>query len=303
MNLVSQGIRSVVCTAVLLVASAVLGCGIGLPGINRPTDSVVRLPPGQMTAALPASDLAVGQDERFLLAVIAPDNSLITDATVNLTFFKVTGPGSAELRSRAEAVYRESPELPGRGVYVARTDFDEPGDWGVAAEVLRPDQAPTELRVGFTVKPRSSTPAIGDPVPASRTPTGNSPDEVERFSSARPADPALYQLSVDQALAARKPFAVLFASPGFCVSQTCGPSVDVLRDLQEEYGDRANFIHVEVYQDAQPPSYVPAVSEWGLPSEPWLFIVGSDGRLVEKLEGSITVEEARPALDSATGTS
>src|SRR5437867_717 len=211
-----------VCGGLLALAVAILGCGVGFPIPGQKSDSVVRLPPGQMTAALPAADLAVGQDERFLLAVIAPDNSLITDATVNLAFFKVTGPGQAELRSRTSAIYRESPDLPGRGVYVARTDFDEPGDWGVAAEVVRPAQQPTELRVGFKVKPKSYTPAVGDPVPASHTPTGASADEIERFSSARPADPSLYQVSIDQALAAGRPFAVLFASPGFCVSQTCG---------------------------------------------------------------------------------
>jgi hypothetical protein len=41
---------------------------------------------------------------------------------------------------------------------------------------------------------------------------------------------------------------------------------------------------------------VPTVGEWGLPSEPWLFVVDADGRLVEKFEGSITLEEVSPTL-------
>jgi hypothetical protein len=62
---------------------------------------------------------------------------------------------------------------------------------------------------------------------------------------------------------------------------------------------------VEVYrldQDGQPTpnrDTVPAVAEWGLVSEPWLFVVGADGRLVDKFEGSITVEEVRPAIERA----
>jgi hypothetical protein len=103
----------------------------------------------------------VGQNQRFLLVLIGPDNRLVGDAAVDLAFFKVTGPNAAQLRSYAPAIYRESPELRGRGVYVARADFDEPGDWGVIANVKRPDQEPTELRVGFKVKEKGSTPALG----------------------------------------------------------------------------------------------------------------------------------------------
>ena len=75
----------------------------------------------------------------------------------------------------------------------------------------------------------------------------------------------------------------------------------VLQALQQEYGDQANYIHVEIYQDGHPPEVVPAVKEWGLPSEPWLFVVGADGRVADKFEGSITVDEVGPALAAAVG--
>jgi hypothetical protein len=248
----------------------------------------------------------VGQNQRFLLALIGPDNRPVTDAAVDLAFFKLTGPGQAQLRSRAAATFYESPELAEveRGVYVARADFEEPGDWGVQAEVARPQGEPSEVRATFRVRPKAATPGMGDRVPASKTLTGTSAAEIEKFSSARPVDVSLYRLSIADALAQARPLVVLFASPGFCTSRTCGPSLDVLQDLRQRYGDQANFIHVEIYKDGRPNEKletVPAVEEWGLPSDPWLFIVDANGRLVDKFEGSITVEETAPILDRVLG--
>lgn len=255
------------------------------------------VPPGQLTPVLPSTDLAVGSDQRFLIGLLGADNRLIADAAVDLSFFKVTGPGTAELRGVASTQYHESPSLPGRGVYVTRTRFNEPGDWGVVALVTRPAGEPAEVRVGFQVKERSSTPTVGEPSPRSRTLTGTTAAEIERFSSARPPNPAFYQLSVADALAQEKPLFLLFATPGYCSSLTCGPSLDVLEAFHRQYARDANFIHVEIYKDGRPNEQrevVPAVVEWGLTSEPWLFIVGSDGRLVDKFEGSITLEEVGP---------
>ena len=294
-------------TALMAVALAVLlltSCT--RPGASQPgLTGVLSQPPGsgtQVTGVLPATDLAVGKNQRFLLVLIDAENRVVGDATVDLAFFKVTGSAQAQLRSQTPTRFQESPGLSGHGVYIARTDFDEPGQWGVAAHVDQPGHEPTELRLNFEVKERSSTPAPGDPVPASRTLTGTTAADIEKFSSARPADPGLYRLSVADALNERKPLAVLFATPGFCTSRLCGPSVEVLQALNGQYGGRANFIHVEIYKDGRPNQameLVPAVREWGLTSERWLCVVGADGQLVDKFEGSITVDEVRPALEAA----
>jgi hypothetical protein len=255
-------------------------------------------PPGQINPVVAVSDLGVGTNQRFLMAFIDPDNRPITDATVEYAFFKVTGPGTAQLRSRAPAIYRESPTLPGRGVYVTRADFDEAGDWGVAARLQRPGAEPLEIRTSFTVSPKTSSVPIGSRAPASETPVARTQQEVERICSARPGD-NFHQLSIADALRQQRPLAVLFATPGFCTSMTCGPSLDVLTALNQQVGEAANFIHVEIYKDARPSETVPSVSEWGLKSEPWLFIVGADGTVLDKFEGVITVDEVQPSLEQA----
>ncbi|MGI9608909.1 MAG: TlpA family protein disulfide reductase, partial [Acidimicrobiia bacterium] len=64
-------------------------------------------------------------------------------------------------------------------------------------------------------------------------------------------------------------------------------------------------VHVEIYDDIQVSSaedleLVPAVSEWGLPSEPWVFVVGSDGLVVASFEGAATDDELRAAIDGSS---
>jgi hypothetical protein len=295
--------RAIAAIAMLIVLSLV-GCsrsGSAMPNtpgmMSQPTTAS-----GQLTGILPATDLAVGRNQRFMLVLIDTENRVVSDAKVDLAFFKVEGGDQAQLRSQAPTRFQDSPGLPGHGVYVARTDFDGAGQWGVAARVDRPGHDPIDLRLNFEVKDRSSTPAPGAPVPASRTLTGSDPAEIEKFSSARPVDPGLYAVSIDQALQEGKPLAVLFATPGFCTSRLCGPSVEVLQSLRDQFGDSARFIHVEIYKDGRPNQnmdLVPAVREWGLTSEPWLFVVGRDGRLIDKFEGNITVDEVRPVIEAA----
>jgi len=297
----------------LLRSALLLGPAAYLAACNQtgkapePTPSrLLNATPGQLTAVPAASDLGAGKDLRFPIGIIDENNRPITDATVQLAFFKVTGPSTAELRGRADTTYRETPGLEGRGVYVTRADFDEAGDWGVVAQVAQPGRDPREVRVAFKVKPKSSTPSIGDPVPHSHTLTANTRDEVERICSARPGDD-YHHLSIDQALDQGKPLVVLFATPGFCTSRTCGPSLDVLDTLHSMYPANANYIHVEVLKDGHPPQdggawqYVPAVDEWGLPSEPWLFLIDDTGRLVDKFEASITAGEIQPVLAKLVG--
>ncbi len=38
------------------------------------------------------------------------------------------------------------------------------------------------------------------------------------------------------------------------------------------------------------------MGEWGLPTEPWTFGVGSDGRVVKRFEGLVAVDEVVAAL-------
>ena len=57
------------------------------------------------------------------------------------------------------------------------------------------------------------------------------------------------------------------------------------------------FIHVEVFTDNDPNrGYNRWMREWGLATEPWVFLVGADGRVKAKFEGSVSERELVAAV-------
>ena len=286
-----------------LLAVLIAACGpVAAPPTPTPAHAPAppRAAPGQLVGVLPASELVVGPNNRFLVGLLDDRNRPVTDAQVQLRFFKRLDETTAQLRGEAAAPFRGSPQLGDRGLYVARATFDEPGPWGVEVQAARPDGTTQTLRLGFEVRAQSLTPAVGSPAPASRTPTAATLAEAEQVCSARPPD-EFHRLSIADALAQAKPLVVLFATPGFCETATCGPDLEVVQAAAAPYGDRLNVVHVEIYKDIQPGEPMPAVVEWGLPSEPWVFLVGSDGRIADKFEGGLTLDELAPAVAQLVG--
>jgi hypothetical protein len=86
------------------------------------------------------------------------------------------------------------------------------------------------------------------------------------------------------------------------VSETCGPLLDQVKGLRPQY-EGVDFVHVEVYDDIQVESFddlttVPAIEEWGLPSEPWVFVVDSSGTVTASFEGVAAEDELAGAIDA-----
>jgi hypothetical protein len=95
-----------------------------------------------------------------------------------------------------------------------------------------------------------------------------------------------------------KPFVLVFATPKFCTSRTCGPVVDVVDSVRKRFSRTdIRFIHVEIYRDNDPAKgFNRWVGQWHLPTEPWVFLIGRDGRLKAKFEGAVSVTELREAV-------
>lgn len=187
------------------------------------------------------------------------------------------------------------PDAP--ALYVAELDLRKPGKYWVLAEPVggKPIQAIGQLEV----KKDPAAPAVGDRAPASETPTLRSAKgDVASLTTRTPPDRTLLRHSVAESLAARVPFVVSFATPEFCASRTCGPVVDVVEATQRRLGDTpVRFIHVEVFEGNDPAQGTNRwVKEWGLPTEPWTFLVGRDGRVKERLEGAFSVQELEQAV-------
>ena len=118
------------------------------------------------------------------------------------------------------------------------------------------------------------------------------------------------RMTVADAVTSGRPSVILFATPMFCQTAACGPTLDVVKGIAADYKDRITFVHVEPYAlrltDAgiQPDldadghlQPVPATVEWGLPTEPYLFVVDEDGTVAAMFEGVMGTDELRAAFE------
>jgi hypothetical protein len=157
----------------------------------------------------------------------------------------------------------------------------------------------TTSRANFVVEvlPESSSPAVGDPAPASENRTLASEPNILKLSSGNDPNPALYQMTIAEAIKSEKPTVVGFLTPGLCQTRWCAPVLDSVEAVRDRVGDEAvNFIHVEVYEDFQALTLVKEMAEWGLETEPWVFVLDNDGRVAAKLSGPLSPRELEEAL-------
>lgn len=198
-----------------------------------------------------------------------------------------------------------------KAIYTAPATFTHAGDWGLEVTARAAGVADRTARVTFSVREEAATPAIGADAPPSDTLTAADPATLGAISTDAHPDAAFYRLSVKDAIAAGKPFVLVFATPLFCTSGTCGPALDLVKEAAPAYVGRVNFIHVEPYvlevKDGknQPvvdvtgyPKPVRAVVEWGLPTEPYVFVVDAHGKVAAKFEGMAYPDELTAALDA-----
>ncbi len=283
---------------------AALGLSIACAGGPSPTGA----PPPQATPApasalpdaanglqviLAASHLAVGQN-RFPIGLVRDDRS-VKDAQVHLKFYDLSS-DTPTLTTETDAPFYGD-NLGEAGVYVGRTTFSKAGNWGVEVSVAQPGYAPQTLRVGFQVALQGAVPKIGDAaLPSKNLTLQDVGGDRSKISSSDQDDSILHRISIADALKNGKPTVILFATPKFCTSRTCGPSHQVVLALAQNYADQVNFIHVEVYKDFKTFAPADAMVEWHLDTEPWLFFVGGQGKIVDRYEGGITSKEIVPAF-------
>ena len=96
----------------------------------------------------------------------------------------------------------------------------------------------------------------------------------------------------------KKPVVLLFATPALCQSRVCGPVVDVAEQVKRDRPDDAAYIHMEIYNQNDPNKGLrPQLGAFNLQTEPWLFVINSDGTISTRIEGAFSVNELNQALD------
>jgi len=310
-------------SVVLVVFSALAAActsGDPDPSPSGPTGDVV-------SAGMASSDHYVGAPQRVAIGLQLGDGRLVTFGTVDVSF-SYLGTAEApvdppERGPAAVAVYLPTPgtadeasgptlSLPSeaRGVYEAEdVTFDRAGFWqaDVTADVggLGAQRASTTLEV----LEDPAYPAPGEAAIETENLTLDSdapPEAVDSRATneSEVPDPELHEWTIARALQEGRPALVVFSTPVYCVSKFCGPVTDVVQDLATRYEDRAVFIHVEIWRDYNddPPVMNQGAADWLLRNggftEPWLFLIGADGTIVDRWANLWREDEVVAALET-----
>jgi hypothetical protein len=249
-----------------------------------------------LTAVNASTELAQGRN-RFALGLIDARSQPVTSGAVKVEFFKLASNGTAEKRADANAVFR-SVGGASKGVWVAPATFPETGAWGAQVTLESGAADPKVARMNFNVLPKFTAPGYDEPAVRSVSVTERNVNGDTSHICSNTPPCGLHSMSIAEALApGTKPLVLLFATPALCTSATCAPELEAIEQLRTSYGERANFIHVEIYQfpfEQQKVSLT--VDEWHLPSDPWTFIIDKGGTVRDRFEGAAPLEELEPSL-------
>ncbi len=269
-------------------------------------------------------DLAVGPPTRVIAGVLTKDQRLVGYGSVTMRFsYLGTGQAGGERQPSGppvEATFLpvaggqlpspppSEPRLVGggeRGVYSAQRGFDRAGFWRmeVTARIGGNERRGTGA---FQVLERHAVPAPGDPALRTENLTVTSTDAPKAAIDSRAGtdgevpDSDLHRTTIAQALDAGRPVVAVFATPVYCVSRFCGPVTDMVEELARTYGDRASFVHVEIWRDFQTTTLNKGAADWvfrdGDLKEPWVFVIGADGRITARFDNVVSRGELEPLV-------
>lgn len=279
-----------------------------------------------LVAQIASYDLAIGK-QRFLVGLLTRETELVGGGEVNLKFAYL---GTTEEQTSGDVVAEQeaaflpipaeagaqAPDPPGRptvlsgrqanGVYSAEATFDRAGFWGVVVEADVAGEGEMTGRGTFQVYETHQYPWVGDDGPRSENLTLASADAPRTAVDSRARDdrdvpdPELHGTTVAASIASGKPTLLVVSTPTYCVSRFCGPVTDMVSELAKEYPDAANYVHVEVWRDFEKQEVNRAAAEWTLRGnnllEPWVFLIGADGKVSARWDNVATRSEVEPAL-------
>ena len=277
----------------------------------------------ELVAQVASYDLAAGRETRFLVGVVTTTNEFITVDTVAFRFSflgETEASGEPEPAGEATASFlplpegheheeeviagEEAPHPP--GVYaVEATTFERHGIYEV--EVIADVDGETLNGSGaFQVLPEPQVPFPGDRAIPVENLTVGSDAPLEAIDSRATVgdeipDPELHDTTIADTIRDGRPALVVFSTPVFCVSRFCGPVTELIEELAHEHEGVAEFIHVEIWRDFQRKVVNEAAAEWLLHDdnlqEPWVFLIGDDGRILARWDNVATAQEIEPWLE------
>jgi hypothetical protein len=251
------------------------------------------------------SKLPTGR-QLFTFGLSTPDNNLVSEGKPQVWAAKdetgkALGPFPAEwlMMDAYDKTGDKSPRSPLVGFYAAEVELPSTGNWLVAAVI---DEG-GRRSVGRGAVPVADkvVAQVGSKALAVPTLVAKGTSDLAKVCTRNPPCP-MHRVSLDRAIRSGKATAVSFATPLFCSSQMCGPAVDELLLAARAVGDKANFVHVEIYPNTDKPDKpVKAFTRWGFESEPWTILIDAKGVIRARFEGPVTDAEITEALQPLFG--
>jgi hypothetical protein len=320
-----QRLRPIFALALLCALAALIaGCGGSDEDPSRPAPSAAEFPsakgkslnevltksgakPAKLVIAPAAQTFELGPN-RYPFGVFTLGGKQVDKADVALYFAKdnnspVQGPLPARVSSlEVKPAYRsQGSEAPGEAktVYVVpKIDFDRSGPWLAIAMLKGPEGLEaTRVTASPVVGEFPDVVAVGAKAPLIHTPTGDDVGgDLSKIDTRIPPD-QMHEVDFADAVG-KKPIVLVFATPAFCESRVCGPTVDVVQQVADKYKDQADFIHMEVWEDNDPSTEKirPQLRAFGLPTEPWTFLIDRNGVVRDRIEGAFGVSELEDAM-------
>jgi hypothetical protein len=327
MRLRSSG--AVAASLALVVAGLVAGCGSSHSETgfrSRPAPSASLFPaaggqtldrllskangPAQLVLS-PAGEVFQVGVNRFPFGVFTTSRGQVTDAQVALyAAHGPKAPASGPYPARIEDL-KTPPEFRARTTtldpnaaqiaYVSDVRFPTKGNWDLIAMIrlgnkLLATRLPTVTRVG-----EWGVPTVGQKAPVVHTLTATQVGgQLSKIDTRLPPD-TMHADDLANVLG-KKPVVLIFATPQLCQSRVCGPVVDIAEQVKQNIGDRAVFIHQEVYNDNQVSKGLrPQLVAYHLPSEPWTFVIDRNGVISDVLQGPFSPQELTSAVQKVAG--
>ncbi|PKB73473.1 MAG: hypothetical protein BZY75_01635 [SAR202 cluster bacterium Io17-Chloro-G7] len=304
--LITRGIFALTALATILaIACGAVATAKPIPTI-APITVLTRPSEGEIVPIMATTQLRIGTQRVSFLLTTSQSLIKAPEATVSSTY---QGEGQARGESKRAEFHLWPYGV--RGAYSTEMTFEKAGLWNLEIDVIGPD-GPVQGKISVDVLERVTVPEIGSIPPLSLNKTVHSVSSLGELTTDFTPDPDLYQLTIGDAIITGRPTVIVFATPAFCTSPTCGPQVDTVSELKERHVGEANFIHVELYDnpheiqgDLTKAVFHPLVDAWGLSkiphwfNESWTFVLGADGRIAHKFEGFATLDELDEALTEA----
>jgi hypothetical protein len=277
---------------------------------GRTLSGIGQLPEAKVVVAPAGQVVDVGTD-RFAFGVFTLGGELVDDADIALYFAEgkdspARGPFPARVDSlqtppafRAKTTV-DDPSAATSVYVVSQVKVKKRGELAGLAVIRRNGKLEATRIPSYVVGKFASVPDVGDPAPRIHTPTASDVERIEEIETRIPPD-TMHNTDFADVLG-KEPIVIVFATPQFCQSRVCGPTVDIVEEVKAKFGDRAAFIHMEVFNENDPNKGLrPQLRAFHLPTEPWAFVIDREGRIAARFEGAFGADELSRAVEKVVG--